>query len=427
MKEILLIKDGEIALKGLNKSTFENILIKNIRRRIEDLGKVKVQKAQSTIYVKPESDDYDMDEALERLKKVFGIAALSKARVVEKDFEKIKEAAVDYLSDLLPYVRTFKVEAKRADKSFPMTSPQISAELGGVLLSRFHNLKVNVKEPDVVVTVEVRDFVSGAPSFIPLAGPANKQGRIAADNITGIASEYTGTQGSAVLKLFDMTVATTGLNERTAAAAGIDYDKTFTYSASHASYYPGAMNMSVKALWDKKTLKILGAQIVGFDGVDKRLDVIASAIRFGAKITDLTELELCYAPPFGSAKDPVNMLGFVAENIVTGKVKQFFPEEVASLPRDGSVTLLDVRTDAERARGSIDGFMHIPLDSLRGRISEIPKGKPVYVHCHSGLRSYIACRILAGMGYDCHNLAGGWRLYELVVNERAVPEYRCTE
>ena len=158
MKEILLIKDGEIALKGLNKSTFENILIKNIRRRIEDLGKVKVQKAQSTIYVKPESDDYDMDEALERLKKVFGIAALSKARVVEKDFEKIKEAAVDYLSDRLPYVRTFKVEAKRADKSFPMTSPQISAELGGVLLSQFHNLKVNVKEPDVVVTVEVRDF-----------------------------------------------------------------------------------------------------------------------------------------------------------------------------------------------------------------------------------------------------------------------------
>lgn len=275
--------------------------------------------------------------------------------------------------------------------------------------------------------VEVRDFVSGAPSFIPLAGPANKQGRIAADNIAGIASEYTGTQGSAVLKLFDMTVATTGLNERTAAAAGIDYDKTFTYSASHASYYPGAMNMSVKALWDKKTLKILGAQIVGFDGVDKRLDVIASAIRFGAKITDLTELELCYAPPFGSAKDPVNMLGFVAENVVTGKVKQFFPEEVASLPRDGSVTLLDVRTDAERARGSIDGFMHIPLDSLRGRISEIPKDRPVYVHCHSGLRSYIACRILAGMGYDCHNLAGGWRLYELVVNERAVPEYRCTE
>ncbi len=158
MKELLLIKDGEIALKGLNKSTFENILIKNIRRRIEDLGKVTVQKAQSTIYVKPVDDDYEIDEALERLKRVFGIAALSKARVAEKEFQKIAEEAVDYLSDLLPFVHTFKVEAKRADKSFPMTSPELCAELGGVLLSHFHNLKVNVQNPDVIVTVEIRDF-----------------------------------------------------------------------------------------------------------------------------------------------------------------------------------------------------------------------------------------------------------------------------
>lgn len=158
MREILLLKDGEIALKGLNKSTFENILVKNIRRRIEDLGPVTVQKAQSTIYVKPKTDDYDVDEALRRLQKVFGIAALSKARMVEKDFEKIKAEAVAYLSDVLPFVHTFKVEAKRADKSFPLTSPQICAELGGFLLSRFHNLKVDVKQPDVVVTVEVRDF-----------------------------------------------------------------------------------------------------------------------------------------------------------------------------------------------------------------------------------------------------------------------------
>lgn len=255
--------------------------------------------------------------------------------------------------------------------------------------------------------VEVEDFITKSPAFIPLAGPANKQGRIAADNIAGFDSEYTGTQGSAVLKLFDMTVATTGLNEKSAKAAGINYDKTYIYSGSHASYYPGANNMSVKALWDKKTLKILGAQIVGFDGVDKRMDVLAAAIRFGAKITDLKELELCYAPPFGSAKDPVNMLGFVAENIITGKVKQFFWHDVENLPRDGSVTLLDVRTAAEVGRGKIDGFINIPLDSLRARIGEIPKDKPVYVHCHSGLRSYIACRILSGNGYDCCNLAGG--------------------
>lgn len=290
------------------------------------------------------------------------------------------------------------------------------------------NMRTNIPHIYAVGdAVEVKDFITGNSAFIPLAGPANKQGRIAADNIAGISSEYNGTQGSAVLKLFDMTVATTGINEKSAEAAGIDYDKTYIYSGSHASYYPNANNMSIKALWDKKTLKILGIQIVGFEGVDKRMDVLATAIRLGAKITDLMKLELCYAPPFSSAKDPVNMLGFVAENIVTGKIKQFFWDDVESLSRDGSVTLLDVRTATEVKRGKIDGFINIPLDSLREHISEIPKDKPVYVHCHSGLRSYIACRILMGNGYECFNLAGGWRLYESVINEKTVPEYICTE
>ena len=292
------------------------------------------------------------------------------------------------------------------------------------------NSKMQTNIPNIYAVgdaVEVEDFITKKPAFIPLAGPANKQGRIAADNIAGYESVYTGTQGSAVLKLFDMTVATTGLNEKTARLAGIDYDKTYTYSASHATYYPGAAQMSVKALWDKKTLKIIGAQIVGFDGVDKRMDVLATAIRFGAKITDLTTLELCYAPPFGSAKDPVNMLGFVAENIVSGKLKQFFWHDVENLPRDGSVFLLDTRTPFEVMQGKIDGFVNIPLDSLRQRINEIPKDRPIYVHCHSGLRSYLACRILIGNGYDCYNLTGGWRLYESVINERTVPEYSCKD
>jgi len=292
------------------------------------------------------------------------------------------------------------------------------------------NNKMQTNIPNIYAVgdaVEVEDFITKKPDFIPLAGPANKQGRIAADNIAGFESVYTGTQGSAVLKLFDMTVATTGLNEKSATAAGIDYDKTYTYSASHATYYPGAAQMSIKALWDKKTLKIIGAQIVGFDGVDKRMDVLATAIRFGAKITDLTTFELCYAPPFGSAKDPVNMLGFVAENIVSGKLKQFFWHDVENLPRDGSVFLLDTRTPFEVMQGKIDGFVNIPLDELRERIDEIPKDKPVYVHCHSGLRSYLACCILIGNGYDCYNLAGGWRLYESVINERTVPEYSCKD
>lgn len=297
---------------------------------------------------------------------------------------------------------------------------------GSIIVDR--SMKTNIHDIYAVGdAIQIENFISRQPAFIPLAGPANKQGRIAADNICGIESEYTGTQGSSVLKVFDMTVAATGLNEKSAKDAGIDFEKTYIYSASHAGYYPGASNMSIKALWDKKDLRIIGAQIVGFEGVDKRMDVIASAMRLGAKITDLTSLELCYAPPFSSAKDPVNMLGFVAENVISGKIKQFFWHDVEKLPRDNSVTLLDVRTSTEVSRGKIDGFMHIPVDSLRENLDKIPKDKPVYVHCHSGLRSYIACRILAGNGYDCYNLAGGWRLYESVINQKKVPEYICTE
>ena len=282
--------------------------------------------------------------------------------------------------------------------------------------------------PDIYAVgdaVQVHDFVAGDSAYVPLAGPANKQGRIAADNICGISSEYAGAQGSAVVKLFDMTVAVTGLNERAAQAKGIDYDKTYTYSASHAGYYPGATNMSIKILWERDSLRLLGAQIVGFEGVDKRMDVLATAIRLGAKVTDLKELELVYAPPFGSAKDPVNMAGYVAENVVTGKLKQFFWDQVDDLPRDGSVTLLDVRMPGEVAAGHIEGFRPIPLDELRGRLDELPKDKPIYVHCHSGLRSYLACCILRGNGFDCYNLAGGWRLYASAVRAKKATDFPC--
>ena len=314
----------------------------------------------------------------------------------------------------------------RPDTAFLKDSGVTLDGRGSIIVNT--NMQTNVENIYAVGdAVSIKNFITNAPAFIPLAGPANKQGRIVADNICGIPSEFEGAQGSSVLKLFDMTVATTGLNEKSAKDAGFDFDKTYTYSASHASYYPDATTMSVKVLWDKATHRILGAQIVGFDGVDKRMDVIATAIRLGAKVTDLAKLELCYAPPFSSAKDPVNMVGFVAENVTTGKLKQFFWHDIESLPRDSSVTLLDTRTATEVARGKIEGFMHIPLDSLRERIAEIPKGKPVYVHCHSGLRSYIACRILTGYGFDCYNLAGGYRFYESVINEKSVPEYICTE
>ncbi|MCI8525954.1 MAG: FAD-dependent oxidoreductase [Oscillospiraceae bacterium] len=284
---------------------------------------------------------------------------------------------------------------------------------------------MQTSDPDIYAVgdaVETTDFLTGDPAMIPLAGPANRQGRVAADSLCGIGAAYTGTQGSAVLKLFDMTVATTGLNERTARARGIDCDKVFVYAANHAGYYPGSTMLSLKVLFERATGKLLGAQLVGSEGVDKRCDVLATAIRFGATGEDLTRLELCYAPPFGSAKDPVNMAGFMIENLRGGLVKQFHWHDVKDLPRDGSVQLLDVRTPAETARGMIGGFRSIPLDDLRQRLSELDRSKPVYVHCHSGLRSYLACRILTGEGFDCHNLAGGYRLYHAVVGEGTPPE-----
>ncbi len=262
--------------------------------------------------------------------------------------------------------------------------------------------------------VEIVDFMTKHKGFIPLAGPANKQGRIAADHICGIDSKYTGTQGSAILRVFDMTVATTGLNERAAKDAGIDYEKSFTWSASHAGYYPGAVNMAIKTLFEKTTGKILGVQITGYEGVDKRCDVMATAIRAGMNVTDLTRLELCYAPPYSSAKDPVNMVGFAAENMLTGKVASVHWHDIESLRKDGNIVFIDVRTKLEYDNGHIDGFINIPLDDLRGRLGEIDKTKRICVTCQIGVRGYAAARILTQNGFDAFNLNGGYRLYHSI-------------
>lgn len=298
------------------------------------------------------------------------------------------------------------------------------AQLAGINCNQRGALVVSdemlTSDPDIYAVgdaVEVTDFITQNKVMIPLAGPANRQGRLAADHICGQAGEYTGTQGSAILKVFDMTVATTGINERTAKAIGLDCDKSFTYSASHAAYYPGAQGMSVKTVFEKKTGKILGAQIVGFEGVDKRCDVLATAMRFGATAEDLTKLELCYAPPYSSAKDPVNMAGFVIQNLLTGKVKQFHWHDIKDLPTDGSAILLDTRTPEEYNYRHIDGFMNIPVDELRHRLDELDHGKPVYVTCQIGLRGYMACRILSQHGFICYNLSGGYRLYDMMFGE----------
>ena len=256
--------------------------------------------------------------------------------------------------------------------------------------------------------------VGDAIGPIPLAGPANKQGRIVADIICGLDNPYIGTQGSAILKVFDMTIASTGINEKTAKKLGLDYDKSFTYSPSHATYYPGATYMSIKTLFEKKTGRILGAQIVGFGGVDKRCDVFATAIYGKMTAFDLAKLELCYAPPYSSAKDPVNMAGFVIENLLTNKVHHFHWHDVESLPHDGSVTLLDTRSQGEYAGGTIDGFINIPLDELRSRLEELDKEKPIYLTCQIGLRGYMAARILMQNGFEVYNLSGGYRLYRSI-------------
>ncbi len=269
--------------------------------------------------------------------------------------------------------------------------------------------------------IEVTDFITEQKVMIPLAGPANKQGRIAADNICGIKSTYTGTQGSAILKVFDMTVATTGINEKIAKRLGLNYDKSFTYSASHAGYYPGAVNMSIKTIFEKESGKILGAQIVGFEGSDKRCDVFATAIRFGATAYDLTKLELCYAPPYSSAKDPVNMAGFTIENLLTGKVKNFHWHDIEALQKDSQVILLDTRTVLEYENGNIEGFINIPLDDLRKNIHNLDKSKKVYVTCQIGLRGYLACRILKQNGFECYNLSGGYRLYNSIFGSAFEP------
>lgn len=270
--------------------------------------------------------------------------------------------------------------------------------------------------------VQVKHYVTGEDALISLAGPANKQGRIAADNICGGDSHYLGSQGSSVIKVFDLTAATTGINETNAKRAGFDVDKVILSPMCHAGYYPGGKLMTMKIVFEKNTYRLLGAQIIGYESVDKRIDVLSTAIHAGMSAVQLKNLDLVYAPPYSSAKDPVNMAGFMIENIAAGILKQFHFEDIAGLPSDGSVTLLDVRARWEYQHEHIEGFVNIPVDELRERLDEIEKEKPVYVICQSGLRSYIACRILDGYGMEAYNFSGGFRFYKTVAHDRCLTE-----
>jgi len=331
----------------------------------------------------------------------------------------VKDGGVDVLLEDAP-----PVHADMVVLAIGVTPDTTLAHAAGLKLGLRGSIAVNDRMETSVGdiyavgdAVQVKHYVTGEDVLISLAGPANKQARIAADNICGGDSRYSGAQGSSVIKVFDLTAASTGVNETNAKRLGLNVDKVILSPMSHAGYYPGGKVMTMKVVFEKETYRLLGAQIVGYDGVDKRIDVLATAIHTGMKATQLKDLDLAYAPPYSSAKDPVNMAGFMIDNIAKGTVKQWYLEDAAQLPRDGSVTLLDTRTAGEYRRGHLDGFLNIPVDELRDRLHEIEKGKPVYVICQSGLRSYIATRILEGNGFDTYNFSGGYRFYDAVMND----------
>lgn len=282
------------------------------------------------------------------------------------------------------------------------------------------NNKMETSEKDIYAVgdaVEVYHRAIEQNKIVPLAANANKEARVAADNICGIESEFKGTLSTSILKVFDLTVASTGINEKEAKMLGINYDKVILSPSNHASYYPNATPITLKVIFDKDTFKILGAQAVGYEGVDKRIDVIATAMFAGLKAFELKDLDLAYAPPYSSAKDPVNMAGFIIDNIANGVVKQFSYEEIECL-RNEDVILLDTRTPYEYSMGHAEGFINIPLDTIRDNLHLIDKKKRVYVMCHSGMRSYLATRILMQNGFDAYNFIGGYKLYESILNDK---------
>ncbi|SFA77975.1 MULTISPECIES: CoA-disulfide reductase [unclassified Bacillus (in: firmicutes)] len=265
--------------------------------------------------------------------------------------------------------------------------------------------------------IEVKDYINGNAAMIPLAGPANRQGRIVANNVYGKNEKYKGTLGTAIAKIFDLAVAATGLNEKQLKQLGKKYQAVHIHPSSHAGYYPGAAPIALKLLFNPDSGTIYGAQAVGEDGVDKRIDVIATAIKGNLTVYDLTEIELSYAPPFSSAKDPVNMAGYVASNMMEGDVSTVQWDEIDEIAENGGL-LIDVREPIEREMGFIKGSINIPLGEIRDRLDEIPKDKTIYVSCQVGLRGYLASRILSENGYDVKNLDGGWKTYSSVYNQK---------
>ena len=278
------------------------------------------------------------------------------------------------------------------------------------------NDHLQTSDPDIYAVGdvnEVRDFVTGEPTQVPLAGPANRQGRIAADHIFGRDARYRGTQGTAIVGVFDRTAAMTGASEKTLRRSNLPYRKVYVHPAHHAGYYPGAEPMTLKVLFHPTTGKLLGAQAVGGAGVDKRIDVLAVSIQAGMTVFDLEEMELAYAPQYGSAKDPINMAGFVAGGLLRGDHPQVDVESVLTAPAEDRPLLLDVRTPQEFAAGHIPGAVNVTVDDLRSRLGELPRNRQIAAYCQVGQRGYLATRILRQAGFDAANVGGGFTTYLL--------------
>lgn len=285
-------------------------------------------------------------------------------------------------------------------------------ERGGIRVNEF----LQTSDPSIYAigdAIEVTDYIHQQPTMIPLAWPANRQGRMVANNIYGKKEAYAGTLGTSIVKVFDYTVATAGSNEKVLQRYNIPYQTIHIHPGSHAGYYPGACPIALKLLFAPDTGRILGIQGVGIDGVDKRIDVVATAIKGGLTVYDLPDLELAYAPPYSSAKDPVNMLGYVASNVLDGAVEIVQWHEIDAIIQNGGL-LIDVRNEEEREIGYIAGSVSIPLDELRARLDELPRDQTIYVSCQVGLRGYLAARILTEHGFHAVNVDGGWKTYAAV-------------
>lgn len=362
--------------------------------------------------------DYEMAALLQRHLRAKGVDVVLKDGVksFEVDNNKIKSVILQSGRKITADLAVMAVGVKPEVDLARDAGLAIGAS-GGILV----NERLQTSDPSIFAigdAIEVQDLVTGTGVVIPLAGPANKQGRIVAGIIAGRGGKYQGTQGTAIVRVFDMVAASTGANEKNLKKAGISYEVSYTHSGSHAAYYPGAGTMAMKLIFKPEDGRILGTQVVGSIGVDKRIDVLAAALRRGDTVYDLQELELAYAPPFSAAKDPVNMAGYVAGNIIDGDVAIIHWHQVGKLDFQKSV-IIDVRTPAEHLTGHISNSRNIPVDEIRQRLPEFPQDKEIIIYCQVGLRGYLACRILSQHGFErVKNLSGGWRTYQTVMEEQ---------